>query len=108
MIDENIKPIVIDMTPDDESGFRKLARGRLAAVYSNREVGYELLKRLGLDKKIRYAGTHRKLKYYIGFTAAHTDATITRRFDESYRILRDRGVVAEILHQYHMGAPPPE
>jgi polar amino acid transport system substrate-binding protein len=108
MIAQNLEPIVIDMRPDDESGFRKLAHGRLAAVYSNRDAGFALVKKLGLEGKVRYAGTHRKLKYYIGFSTAHNDPKIVKRFDDTYRLLRERGGIARILDQYNLGPPPAE
>lgn len=67
MIEDGLEAISIDMRHDDESGFKKLVLGRLDAVFSNRDVGYALTAKLGLKDKIRYAGAHRKLKYYIGF-----------------------------------------
>ena len=61
---ENLKPIKIDMRPDDESGFKKLSLGRLDAVFSNREAGFALIAKLNLKDAIRYAGQSRRLKYY--------------------------------------------
>jgi polar amino acid transport system substrate-binding protein len=41
----DVGDLAIDMTPDDESAFRKLSLGRVNAVFSNRDVGYDLTKR---------------------------------------------------------------
>ncbi len=102
MAKDGLKAISIDMRPDDESGFKKLALGRIDAVFSNRDVGHALIAKLGLKDKIRYSGAQRKLKYYIGFSMAHNDKKILQTFDAAYRKLHRNGVVKKILDMHSM------
>jgi polar amino acid transport system substrate-binding protein len=95
------------MTPDDEAAFKKLALGRVGAVFSNRDVGYDLLRKLGI-KNVRYAGRQQSLKYYIGFSQKATDKAVVEAFNAAFRSLHARGVVQEILARYHMDPAPPE
>jgi polar amino acid transport system substrate-binding protein len=99
---KGLDPIKIDMRPDDESGFKKLGLGRLDAVFSNRDVGYAMLAKLGLQNQIRYAGITRKLKYYIGFSMEYNDDNILNEFDETYLRLYREGVVTAVLERYGM------
>ncbi len=102
MTEDGLEAITVDMRPDDESGFKKLARGRLDSVYSNRDVGFALIAKLGLTDKIRYSGPQRKLKYYVGFSMAHNDMTVLEDFDAAYRKLHQSGEVKKILDKYSM------
>ena len=56
MIDAGLTPIKIDQRPDDAAGFRKLAAGRVDAVFSNRDRGRDIIKQEG------HVGRHRKLR----------------------------------------------
>jgi len=58
MVAKGLVPIEIDERPDDDSGFRKLATGRVHAVYSNRDRGRQILEAEGLTADVRYAGGH--------------------------------------------------
>lgn len=100
-IKAKIKDLTIDLRYNDESGFKKLSIGRVSAVYSNRDVGYAMIKKIGL-KDIRYAGPHRKLKYYIGFSQQFNDKKIVDRFNATFLDLHKRGVVQNILKKYFM------
>ncbi len=102
MKEKGLDPIKIDMRPDDESGFKKLGLGRLDAVFSNRDVGYALIAKLGLKNNIRYAGPTKKLKYYIGFSKEHNDQNILQNFDDAYLKLYKDGAVKTILERYGM------
>ena len=106
-IKAEIKDLAIDMTPDDESSFKKLSLGRVDAVFSNRDVGYDLLRKLGITN-VRYAGRQQSLKYYIGFSQKFTDKPLVDRFNAAFRTLHKQGVVQEILARYKMDAAPPE
>jgi polar amino acid transport system substrate-binding protein len=99
----DIKELTIDMTPDDEAAFKKLSFARVDAVFSNRDVGYDLLHKLAL-KNIRYSGRQQSLKYYIGFSQKFTDKKIVDQFDATFRNLHKRGVIQEILAKYKMDA----
>ena len=100
-IKEEIKDLTIDLRPDDESGFKKLSVGRIDAVYSNRDVGYALIKKLGL-KNIRYAGAHKKLKYYIGFSKKFNDKNIIDQFNNTFKELQEQGTIQGFLQKYFM------
>jgi polar amino acid transport system substrate-binding protein len=73
------------------------------AVYSNRDVGYDLISKLGL-KNLRYAGVHTGLKYYIGFSQKFTDKKLVEQFNQTFRNLHKRGIIQEILAKYKMDA----
>jgi len=89
--------------PDDEAAFRKLSLARVDAVFSNRDVGYDLLHKLAL-KNIRYSGRQQSLKYYIGFSQKFTDKKVVDEFNTTFRSLYKRGVIQEILAKYKMDA----
>lgn len=86
----------IDMRPDDESGFRKLAIGRINAVFSNKNAGMALICKLNL-KNIRYAGRECELEYHIGFSKAHTDRAMVDRFNATVIALKKDGTIQKIL-----------
>jgi len=102
-IKAEIKELTIEMTPDDESAFRKLSVRRVDAVFSNRDVGYDRLHKIGL-KNIRYAGRQQSLKYYIGFSQRFTDKKLVDQFNATFRSLHKRGVIQGILAKYKMDA----
>jgi polar amino acid transport system substrate-binding protein len=102
-IKSEIKDLTIDTTPDDPAAFKKLSLGRVDAVYSNRDVGYDLISKLGL-KNLRYAGVHTALKYYIGFSQKFTDKKLVDQFNQTFRNLHKRGIIQEILAKYKMDA----
>ena len=95
--------LTIDMTPDDESAFRKASLGRVKAVFSNRDVGNDRCKKLGITN-LRYTGPQQRLKYYIGFSQKFTDKTLVDQFNETFRALHKQGVIQEILGRYGMDA----
>ncbi len=106
-IKDEIKDLTIDMTPDDEAAFKKLALGRVGAVYSNKDVGFDLLRKLDI-KNTRYAGRQQSLKYYIGFSQRTTERAVVEAFNGSFRSLHKQGVIQEILTRYGMGPAPLE
>ena len=91
----------IDMEDNDESGFRKLSVERVNAVYSNRDVGFSLLKKLKLTN-IRYAGSHKRLEYYYGFNPKLTPIKWIQSFNRSYIKLFQSGKIDVILKKYQM------
>jgi len=100
-IKSEIGDLKIDIRPNDESGFKKLSLGRVDAVYSNRDVGYALIKKLGL-KNIRYAGKKEKQTYFIGFSKQHNDKQVIKRFNETLRTLQQQGRIQAIIKQYFL------
>jgi polar amino acid transport system substrate-binding protein len=106
-IKAEVTDLTIDMTPDDEAAFKKLALGRVGAVYSNRDVGYDLLRKLDI-KNVRYAGRQQSLKYYVGFSQKVTDKKVVDEFSAAFRTLHKQGVIQEILVRYRMDPAPLE
>lgn len=106
-IKAEIKDLTIDMTPDDEAAFRKLSLGRVNAVFSNKDVGNDMVRRLDI-KNVRYAGRQQSLKYYIGFSRNFTDKKLVDQFNAAYRTLYKQGTIQEILARSGMDAAAPE
>jgi polar amino acid transport system substrate-binding protein len=102
-IKAEIKELTIDMTPHDESAFKKLSLDRVGAVFSNKDVGNDMMRKLGI-RNIRYSGRQQTLKYYIGFSQKFTDKKLVDQFIATFRNLYKRGVIQEILAKYHMEA----
>ena len=100
IVSRGLAPIDIKQRPDDPSGFRKLAVGRLDAVYSNRDRGYMILQAEGLQDKVRYAGGHQEILYYAGFTREFADTGLLDRFDEAWRAIFDDGLGQKIILKY--------
>ncbi len=100
-IKAQIKDLKIKMDPNDEPCFNKLSLGRVDAVYSNKDVGFALIRKLEL-KNIRYAGTHKKLQYHIGIVKRNTDKKLSDRFNQTLRKLCKQGAIQKILAAYHM------
>jgi polar amino acid transport system substrate-binding protein len=97
--------LIIDMTPDDGSAFRKASLGRVRAAFSNRDVGYDVMKKLGITN-LRYSGRQQSLKYYVGFSQKFADKKLVDQFNEAFRTLHKQGVIQDILGRYHMDAAP--
>lgn len=104
MRESGLEPIEVEERPDDESGFKKLALGRLDAVYSNRDRGNEIIRKHGLEGAIRYAGAEKQLFYYVGFSKEWGDHALLDRFDGAYRALHEEGVIKEIMDRYYLRA----
>lgn len=100
-IKREIGDLKIDMTPDDESAFLKLSIGRVDAVFSNKDVGNALIKKLRLEG-IRYAGRQRSLKYFIGFSQEYTDKKVVDQFNASFIKLHKKGLIQKILKKHNM------
>jgi polar amino acid transport system substrate-binding protein len=100
IVARGLDPIEIDERPDDASGFRKLAAGRIDAVYSNRDRGRHILEAEGLIAGVRYAGGHQGIFYYAGFARSYPDQELIDRFDVAWRELFRRGEAQEIIKSY--------
>jgi polar amino acid transport system substrate-binding protein len=106
-IKAEVKDLAIDITPDDKAAFKKLSLGRVDAVFSNKDVGHDLVRKLDI-KNVRYAGRQQSLKYYIGFSQKFTDKNLVDQFNVTFRTLHKQGVIQEILARYRMDAAAPE
>lgn len=101
-----VTPIEIDGHPDDSAGMRKLAAGRLDAVYSNRDRGYGILTDEGLAEKVRYAGGDKAILYYAGITKDFGDPAVVARFFEAWRELYAEGEAQRIIEGYGLEPAP--
>lgn len=106
MIDNKIHPIKIDRRPDDAAGFRKLAVGRLDAVFSNRDRGNKIIRDERLEGKIGYAGQHLAIYYYAGITKSYPHQNAADRFFAAWRELYRSGEAQRIIRSY--GLEPAE
>jgi polar amino acid transport system substrate-binding protein len=93
----------IDMTPDGGAAFKKLSVGRVDAVLSDKDVGNDLTRKLGI-RNVRYAGRQQMLKYYIGFSEKFTGKKLVDQFNTAFRNLHKRGIIQAILSKYKMDA----
>ena len=102
MEENQLHKITIETKHDDILVFKMLNQNRnLDAVYSNRDVGNMIIKKLSL-KNIRYAGPERKLKYYIAFSKQFTDNKVVDRFNAALLDLYKRGVIQNILKEHSL------
>jgi len=102
-IKKRIKDLRVDFSPDSSICFKKLSKGELDAVYSNKAVGRSLINR-HLLKNIRYAGRDKTLKYFIGFNQKFTTKAMVDQFNLSFEKMHKKGVIQEVLSMYGMEA----
>lgn len=93
----------IDMRPNDEPGFQKVSKGRIDAVYSNKDVGLSIIKKL-LLKNVKFSCYHRKLEYFIGFSMEHNDKKVFDKFNEGLKNFNKSGELQKILDHWSMKA----
>ena len=101
-------PIEIDGHPDDAAGMRKLAAGRLDAVYSNRDRGWGIVAAEDLEGRVRYAGADKEILDYAGITKAYPHPDVVERFFEAWRALYASGEAREIIEGYGLEPAAPE
>lgn len=76
----------IDRQPASLTGFLKLEKGRVDAVFSNKAVGETLISLHNL-RGLRYAGTAATTYYYVGFSRKTIQDPVLKRFNEALRSL---------------------
>jgi len=108
MAENGITPTEIDSRPDDAAGLRKLAVGRLDAVFSNRDRGWEIVAAEGLDARVRYAGQHKAILYYSGNTKAYPHQDVVDRLFDAWRALFASGEAQRIIEGYGLEPAPVE
>lgn len=107
-IKENeVREIKIEMTLADESGFKKLSLNRVDAVFSNKDVGNAIIKKLNL-KNIKYVYAYNKIDYYIGFSRQKVDKKTLDKFNKAHAVLYKNNTIQKILDKYQMMAAPLE
>ncbi|NQZ33814.1 MAG: transporter substrate-binding domain-containing protein [Oceanospirillaceae bacterium] len=88
--------LAIDMSFDQEAGLKKLSRGRVDAVYLNKDIGKFLIKSLGLGN-VRYAFDHQRVNYFIAFSKVSTDKKIVDQFNAAYLKLYKNGIIQALI-----------
>ena len=106
MASQGFEPIDIDQHPDDAAGFRKLAAGRVDAVYSNRDRGWGIISDENLKESIRYAGPEKVLLYYAGINKDYPNQDVVDRFFAGLRELFASGRAQEIIGYYGLEPAP--
>ncbi|MBU1344439.1 MAG: transporter substrate-binding domain-containing protein [Proteobacteria bacterium] len=100
-IKDQLKDLTIDLRPDDESGFKKLSGDRITAVFSNKDVGNALIKKINLTN-LRYAGKYKELNYFIGFSKQFNSKEEVDRFNSALMQMYTDGSLKAILDKYFM------
>ncbi len=101
---KNVK-VSIDMAADDTPLFEKLSLSKNKyAVYSNRIVGESIVRGLGMST-IRYAGKHRALSYYVGFSKERVSPKLVEDFNSAFQGLVTSGEVVSIMANHSMPLP---
>ncbi|MDE1465251.1 substrate-binding periplasmic protein [Spartinivicinus poritis] len=102
MLKQEIFPIKITFLPDDIGLFKMLDKGRvIESVFSNKAVGFEIIKNNNLER-IRYAGSYKKLYYYVGLSKQYTPKSVVDSFNNRYFELCSAGVIGSILDRFEL------
>jgi polar amino acid transport system substrate-binding protein len=99
---KNVK-LIKDQQPSDDPLFQKLDSGpENYAVFSNKDVGNSLSRRLGLEN-IRYAGRHKCVAYYVGFVKSQQEKGTVKRFNDALDEMEANGLKRSLLAPYGLG-----
>ncbi len=98
--------MTVDMAPDIDSGFLKLAQGRIDAVFANRENGQATIGLLRLAN-LRYAGWHSRVDYTVAF-ARHAPPEVVTAFEAALRALHREGELQRCLAAYGLQSAFPD
>jgi len=105
LIDNNLTPLDITISYDDVLSFKMLNKKNrdTQAVYSNKDVGNELIKQYNL-KNIRYAGKQKSLDYFIAFSKTTVSKEIVDRFNDVLYEMHHNKKLQNILDKYSLDA----
>ncbi len=98
--------MTVDMASDIDSGFLKLAQGRIDAVFANRENGQATIGLLRLAN-LRYAGWHSRVDYTVAF-ARHVAPEVVAAFEAALRALHREGELQRCLAAYGLQSAFPD
>ncbi len=100
-IQNDVPTMDIDLRHDSESGFKKLSRNRVDAVFSNRFVGEFIINKNALSN-LQYSYKFKELRYYIGFNKSFFDVRFINEFNEHILKLYKNQTIQLILKKYNM------
>lgn len=105
LIKNNLSPLNMTMSYDDVLSFKMLNKQNrdIQAVYSNKDVGNELIKKYHLDN-IRYAGKQRSLNYFIAFSKATVSKEVVADFNNVLFEMHQNKTLQNILDKYSLKA----
>ncbi len=101
--DKTIQPLKIDIRPNEKELLKDLnsSNRTIQAAYANKDVAFAVKKNLGLIN-LRYAGTQKKLDYFIGFSKKTVDKKLLFRFNSVLVKLHQSGETKKILDYYNI------
>ena len=98
--------MTVDMAPEIDAGFLKLAQGRIDAVFSNRENGLATIALLRIAN-LRYAGWHNRVDYTVAFSR-QTAPEVVDAFEAALRALHREGELQRCLARYGLHSTYPD
>lgn len=96
----------VDVAPENDAGFLKLAQGRIDAVFSNKENGLATIALLRIAN-LRYAGWHSRVDYTIAFSR-HAAPEAVAAFEAALRELHREGELERCFSRYGLHSAFPE
>ena len=105
LIKNNLLPLNIRISYDDVLSFKMLNKKNrgIQAVYSNKDVGNELIKKYHLDN-IRYAGKQKSLNYFIAFSKTTVSKEVVEKFNNVLYEMYFNNKLQTILDKYSLEA----
>ncbi|WP_245590903.1 substrate-binding periplasmic protein [Nitratidesulfovibrio termitidis] len=99
-------PMTVDVAPEIDAGFLKLAQGRIDAVFSNRENGLATIALLRIAN-LRYAGWHNRVDYTVAFSR-QTAPEVVQAFEAALLALHREGELQRCLARYGLQSTYPD
>ncbi|MGL1936301.1 MAG: transporter substrate-binding domain-containing protein [Fibrobacterales bacterium] len=101
IIKENAPSMKIDLRYDSVSGFKKLNRGRVDAVFSNKSVGEYLAHELQLHN-VNFNSSYKDIYYYVGFNKKLISVEFVNAFNTILGSPTFTSKLLSILKQYNL------
>jgi polar amino acid transport system substrate-binding protein len=98
MVDQG--SIKLEEVNSDQQNFEKLARDRIHAIFSNREVGLETLEQLGRTDIIALTPSVQVTPTYLVFNKAKGLADLLPLFDKAFKAIATDGTYRKIRARY--------
>jgi polar amino acid transport system substrate-binding protein len=89
---------------NDVNLFQMLLSSRVMAVYSNRDVGNNIIKEYRFNN-LKVSFPHKSLNYYVGFSKKTVSKDTVDKFNSSYEFLLENGSLKDLFEKYHLLLP---